>query len=86
VSSTETNAQTTDNGIAVPRRRSLASRIVKIAFGVAVLVFGAVYVGTRWNGVRDAISHARPAWIVVAIICAVAGQWAAAFSFGAVLG
>ena len=85
MSSTETNAQTTDNGIAAPRRRSLASRIVKIAFGVAVLVFGAVYIGTRWNGVRDAISHARPAWIVVAIICAVAGQWAAAFSFGAVL-
>jgi glycosyltransferase 2 family protein len=85
VSSTETNAPTTENGIAAPRRASLASRIVKISFGVAVLVFGAVYIGTRWDGVRDALSHARPAWIVVAIICAAAGQWAAALSFGSVL-
>lgn len=85
MSSTETNAPTTDNGIAAPRRASLASRIVKISFGVAVLVFGAVYIGTRWDGVRDAISHARPGWIVLAIVCAAAGQWAAALSFGAVL-
>jgi uncharacterized membrane protein YbhN (UPF0104 family) len=85
VSSTETNAQTTDNGIAAPRSGSLASRVVKISFGVAVLVFGAIYIGTRWDGVRDALSHARPAWIVVAFVFAAAGQWAAAFSFGAVL-
>jgi uncharacterized membrane protein YbhN (UPF0104 family) len=85
VSSTETNAPTTENGIAAPRRPSLASRIVKISFGLAVLVFGAVYIGTRWDGVRDALSHAQPAWIVVAVICAAVGQWAAALSFGAVL-
>jgi uncharacterized membrane protein YbhN (UPF0104 family) len=85
VSSTGTNAPTTENGIAASRRPSLASRIVKISFGVAVLVFGAIYVGTRWDGVRDALSHARPAWIVVAIISAAAGQWAAALTFGAVL-
>jgi uncharacterized membrane protein YbhN (UPF0104 family) len=85
VSATETNESATDDGIAEPRRGSLAGRIVKIGFGLAVLVFGAVYIGARWNGVRDAIANARPAWIVVAIVCAAAGQWAAAFSFGAVL-
>jgi uncharacterized membrane protein YbhN (UPF0104 family) len=85
VSSTETNIQTTDDGVAAARRGSLASQIVKISFGVAVLVFGAIYVGIRWDGVRDAISQARPAWIVTAVVCAAAGQWAAALSFGAVL-
>jgi len=85
MSSTETNAPTTENGIAAPRRASLASRIVKVGFGAAVLVFGGIYIGTRWDGVRDAISHARPEWVVVAIVCAAAGQWGSALSLGAVL-
>lgn len=66
-------------------RRSAIERIVKIAFGVAVLGFGALFVSSRWKELGDALAQAEPGWIVVAFLFAMLGQWAGVLGFRAVL-
>lgn len=66
-------------------RRSAIDRAVKIAFGVAVLAFGVVFVASRWNELSGALAQAAPGWIVAAFLFAMLGQWAAALGFRAAL-
>jgi hypothetical protein len=67
------------------RRRSAIDRAVKIAFGVAVIGFGVVFVATRWSKLSGALAQAAPGWIVAAFLFAMAGQWAGALGFRAAL-
>lgn len=66
-------------------RRSAIDLAVKIAFGVAVLTFGVVFVVTRWSRLSGALAQAAPGWIVAAFLFAIVGQWAAVLGFRAVL-
>lgn len=66
-------------------RSALTARLVKVGFGIAVVVFGVVYVSSRWDEMRKALSMAKPGWIVAAVLFAIAGQWAASASFRNVL-
>lgn len=66
-------------------RRALIERLLKIAFGVAVVAFGVDYVVGRRHQLGDALSAADARWIAVAALFAIAGQWAAAAGFRAVL-
>ncbi|MDT4894512.1 MAG: glycosyltransferase 2 family protein [Pseudonocardiales bacterium] len=59
--------------------------LVKAAFGVAVLAFGAAYIAGRWDELRVALHGARPGWIVLAVAFAALGQYAAVFGFRAIL-
>ena len=68
----------------LPRRAAL-DRIVKIAFGVAVVAFGVVFVATRWERLSNALAQAAPGWIVAALLFAMLGQWAGALGFRAAL-
>jgi hypothetical protein len=60
-------------------------QVVKVGFGVAVLVFGVLFVATRWNRVHAALSTARPWWLVLAAVFGVAGLLASMAAFRAVL-
>jgi uncharacterized membrane protein YbhN (UPF0104 family) len=66
-------------------RRAAIDRAVKIAFGVAVLVFGAVFVTSRWSELSDALAQAAPGWIAAAFLFAMLGQWAGGLGFRAAL-
>jgi uncharacterized membrane protein YbhN (UPF0104 family) len=75
-----------DAGVAdagTDRRNSRTAVLVKIAFGVAVAAFGIAFVVSRWTKVRSALSDTSPGWVVVAVVAAAAGQWAAALGFRA---
>jgi uncharacterized membrane protein YbhN (UPF0104 family) len=67
------------------RRRSAIDRAVKIAFGVAVIAFGVVFVATRWSKLIGALAQAAPGWIVAAFLFAMVGQWASVLGFRAAL-
>ena len=66
-------------------RRLAIDRAVKIAFGVAVIAFGVVFVATRWSRLSGALAQASPGWIVAAFFFAIVGQWAAVLGFRAAL-
>jgi len=66
-------------------RRSAIDRAVKIAFGVAVLAYGVVFVVSRWSKLSGALAQASPGWIAAAFLFAMLGQWAAVLGFRAVL-
>jgi hypothetical protein len=67
-----------------PRRAGI-EKAAKIAFGVAVLTYGAVFVASRWSKLSDALAQAAPWWIVAAFVFASLGQWAAVLGFRGVL-
>jgi len=60
-------------------------RAVKIAFGVAVIAFGIIFVAGRWSRLSHALAQAAPGWIVAAFLFAMLGQWAGGLGFRAVL-
>jgi glycosyltransferase 2 family protein len=60
-------------------------RLVKVAFAVGVLGFGAAFVFGRWDQLRHALSQASVGWIVVATLLVAVGQWAASLGFRSVL-
>ena len=66
-------------------RRKAIDRAVKIAFAVAVVGFGVVFVASRWSRLSVALAQAAPGWIVAACLFAIIGQWAAVLGFRAVL-
>lgn len=76
-------ANETDDG--TPSARRPLAVAVKVGFAVAVVVFGVVFVASRWAQVRSALRDTAPGWVVVAVIAAAAGQWAAALGFRAAL-
>lgn len=65
--------------------RKTAELTVKIVFGVAILVFATIFVASRWTQIADALSHARPGWIVLSLLFAAGGQFAAGLGFRAAL-
>jgi hypothetical protein len=65
--------------------RAVLARAAKIAFGVAVVAFGVVFVASRWTKLRAALDAATPGWIVLAVAVAIVGQWAAMAGFRAIL-
>jgi hypothetical protein len=68
-----------------PPRRKLLEQLVKVLFGLAVVAFGVAFVWDRHRQLGDALSRARPGWLVVAVVAAGVGQWAAVAGFRAVL-
>lgn len=68
-----------------PPAHSHASRLVKVLFGLAVLGFGIAFVASRWGRVSSALAATKPGWLVLGVVVAVAGQWAAALGFRALL-
>lgn len=66
-------------------RGSAIGRAFKIAFGVATVSFGVVFVVSRWSQLSDALAQASPGWIVASFLFAMLGQWAAGLCFRAVL-
>lgn len=63
----------TDAEPVVPRSgwRRWAVNGVKIAFLVAVLVAGALYVASKWTEVSDAVASMNPVWLVLAFLAVV---------------
>jgi len=68
-----------------PPRRRLVEGLVKVLFGVAVVLFGIVFVWHRRHELGRALSDARPGWLVVAVVTAIIGQWFGVAEFRAVL-
>lgn len=66
-------------------RRTAIDLTVKIAFGVAALSFGVIFVTTRWSSLSAALIQATPGWIVAAFLFGILGQWAGVLGFRAVL-
>jgi glycosyltransferase 2 family protein len=66
-------------------RRSAIDKAVKIAFGMAVLAYGGVFVASRWSELSDAVVQATPGWIAAAFLFAMLGQWAGGLGFRAAL-
>ncbi len=52
------------------------------AVGIVIAVAGGVFVvraiSKQWSSVRSALSHAEPAWLVLAVVCAALGMLAVA--------
>lgn len=62
-----------------------SATVVKTAFALAVLGFGVAFVASRWTKVRAALGDTSPGWVIVAVVAAACGQWAAAMGFRATL-
>ena len=58
---------------------------VKIGFGVAVVGFGAWFLVSRWHKVQDALSQARPGWLVAAVGFGILALFASMATFRRVL-
>lgn len=78
-------ADVADGDATAGRRGQWLKRTVQVAFGLAVVGFGTEYIVSRWGELAEALDQSHPGWIVVAVVFAAAGQWAAAFGFRAVL-
>ncbi len=58
---------------------------VQVCYAVLVLGFGALYVSSRWDALRDVATAAQPGWIAASFGLGMAGQLAAMCGFGVVL-
>jgi hypothetical protein len=74
-----------DDGVIIERRGGRLTTLAKAAFGVAVLGFGIAFVASRWTKVWTALGDTAPGWVVLAVVAAAAGQWAAVLGFRATL-
>ena len=81
----DTDPVAPDDDATTPRPVGRAGIVVRTAFALAVLGFGIAFVASRWSKVRDALVDTSPGWVIVAVVAAAGGQWAAALGFRATL-